>query len=112
MSTPSLISTAKKQPHSDLTSLSLPEGSISDLEKSKEIGSSSNDDCEVEDDTVEYPQGVKLLVIALALILSIFLASLDMVEFSSKPCILKLTSRVDNCRHSDTKNQRRIPRPG
>lgn len=94
MSTPSLTSTAKakNQSPSDSTSLSLPEVSISDLEKSKEIGSSNNDGCEVEDDAVEYSQGVKLLVIALALILSIFLASLDMVQLPTRPHILKLTS--------------------
>lgn len=94
MSTPSLTSTAKaeNQPPSDSTSLSPPEVPILHLEKSKDANSSKNEGSEVEDDAVEYPQGIKLLVIALALILSIFLASLDMVRFPTKPHILKLTS--------------------
>ena len=61
-------------------------------------------------DASEYPQGTSLVFIVVALALSIFLASLDMVgvfDYSVNSLTLTLP---DHCRHGNTQDHRRVPR--
>lgn len=75
-------------------------------EKQEEIASVQND--ELSED--EYPSGIKMFFIVLALVLSVFLLSLDMVSLTLS-CILlcdivNANSLADNRRHRHSQNHR------
>jgi hypothetical protein len=59
----------------------------------------------------EYPEGIQLVFIVVALVLSIFLVSLDMVRCRclSKTRVLMLTEQ-DNRRYCDSQDHRRVSR--
>jgi hypothetical protein len=60
---------------------------------------------EIHEDEVEYPSGAKLAFIVVALFLSIFLASLDMVCVNSAVQLQhNLLTSSDHSRHGNPKN--------
>lgn len=70
--------------------------------------------------TDEFPHGVRLILIVGAIMFSIFLMALDQVSTPELPLVrrkrkirkqLPTDHLADDCRHSDSQNHRRVPRP-
>jgi hypothetical protein len=94
------------------------------LEGGNETGSQTGNETTEEEpseevDESEYPQGARLIFVVVALVLSIFLVSLDLVSPSRRrrhpipreKKVVVLTETVDDRRYCDPQNHRRVPRP-
>lgn len=78
----------------------------------KEDGSSNrlpSSDGSDEKPTEEYPSGLRLFLIVGAVIMTVFLISLDQVSSSAQLAPSPPLSRIDHRRYSDPQNHGRIP---